>query len=57
MTVALTAGGVPTPADLDALTASFFAGQKLRASQLAEVETYTAGDAVRQSHFPDVDDD
>ena len=54
--MALTAGGVPTPADLDALVANFFAGQKLRVADLAEVETYVAGDKVRQSHFPDTDD-
>ena len=55
MTVTLTAGGVPTPADLDALTEAFYAGQKLRATQIDEFVTLVAGDKIRCSDFPDLD--
>jgi hypothetical protein len=61
MTVALTAGGVPTPADLDTLTTVYVAGQKLRASDLAEVGVgntpdivFVAGDKVRMSQWGDL---
>lgn len=56
----LTAGGVPTPADLEPLTTVYFAGQKLRAADLAEVAaaqtgvTFEAGDPVRQSEWGDI---
>ncbi len=53
--MALTAGGVPTPADLDALVATFKAGQKLRPADLVELGTFVDGDKLRLSHFPDVD--
>ena len=55
MTVALTPGGVPTPADLDTLTAVFVAGQKLRPSQIGELGAKVDGDKLRTSDFPDVD--
>lgn len=54
--MALTAGGVPTPQDLDALVATFFAGQKLRPSQITELGVFVDGDKLRLSHFPDTDD-
>lgn len=51
--MALTAGGVPTPADLEPLVATFKAGQKLRPSQITELGTFVDGDKLRMSHFPD----
>lgn len=51
--MAVTAGGVPTPADLDALTETFFAGQKLRPAQLAELGVFVDGDKLRSAHFPE----
>jgi hypothetical protein len=54
--VALTAGGVPTPGDLEDLTTTYVAGQKLRPSDLAEFGVFTDGDKVRMSDFPDFDD-
>lgn len=54
--MALTAGGVPTPADLDALTATFYAGQKLRPAQIVELGTFADGDKLRRAHFPDEED-
>lgn len=61
MTMALTAGGVPTPGDLESLTTTYFAGQKLRASDLEEVGTgndpdvvFVAGDKVRMSQWGDI---
>lgn len=61
MTVALVAGGVPTPADLADLTTEYFAGQRLRATDLAEVGTrntpdivFVAGDPVRMSQWGDI---
>lgn len=53
--MALVAGGVPTPADLDALVATFTAGQKLRPSQITELGTFVDGDKLRLSNFPDQD--
>lgn len=52
--MALTAGGVPTPADLAALTTSLVAGQKLRVADLTGVQAYAVGDRVRASHFSDL---
>jgi hypothetical protein len=53
--MSLQAGGVPTPADLDTLAATFFAGQKLRPSQITELGAKVDGDKLRSSDFPDVD--
>jgi hypothetical protein len=53
--MALTAGGVPTPADLESLTETFFAGQKLRPAQLDELAVFVDGDKLRSSDWPDVD--
>jgi hypothetical protein len=53
--MALTAGGVPTPADLESLTTTYVAGQKLRPSDLAEIGTFADGDKLRTSDFPDMD--
>ena len=59
--MALTAGGVPTPADLEPLTTTYFAGQKLRVAQLAEVAaanepdvTFTVGNKIRMSEWGDI---
>ena len=52
--MALHAGGVPTPADLEPLTETFYAGQKLRPSQLAEVDTFADGDKLRMSDWGDI---
>lgn len=53
----LTAGGVPTPGDLDSLSTALRAGQKLRATDLALVSVdLDDGDKVRMSDFPDIDD-
>lgn len=59
--MALTAGGVPTPADLESLTTVYTAGQKLRPSDLEEVGTgntpsivFVAGDKVRMSQWGDL---
>jgi len=61
MTVALTAGGVPTPADLEPLTTTYFAGQKLRVAQLTEVGegnspdiVFVVGDKIRMSQWGDI---
>jgi hypothetical protein len=52
--MALTPGGVPTPADLATLTEDFYAGQKLRPSQVDEFTTKVDGDKLRTSDFPDI---
>lgn len=56
--MALTAGGVPSPADLASLTTALRAGQKLRPTDIALVTGMTTladGDKVRMSDFPDID--
>ncbi len=57
--MALTAGGVPAPPDLESLTTALRAGEKLRLTDIALVTgmtTLAVGAKIRTSDFPDIDD-